>query len=134
MRLALTNKEDKEDDEEDDEEEGGNEGDPPDHQLGPTLDHLYEDHGHTFELSVENNPYEDLEPLGIRYLLPPRIAPTRVLTTFKMFPFVNNGTNLEHHFQAYGVTLVTENCHRELVCFHGDATIQITEPDPGEMI
>ena len=51
-----------------------------------------------------------------------------------IFPYTNNKSAREHHFTAFGVTLMTENRFGKLVYYNGNANIQITEPAPGIMI
>ena len=82
-------------------------------------------------MGLENNPHENLELLGVRYLPKPKYIPTGVLAAEEIFPFANDGTHLEHYFQANGVTLATENRFGEVVYFHGNATIRVSEPEPG---
>ena len=82
-------------------------------------------------MGLEDNPHENLELLGVRYLPEPKYIPTGILAAQEIFPFANDGTHLEHYFQANGITLATENRFGELVYFHGNATIRVSEPEPG---
>ena len=91
----------------------------------------YAAQGHTFEYGFRDNPYEDLEPMGVRYLLQPTIPTTGMLAAYNIFPFANNDTNPNHYFQAYGITLATKNQFGKVIHYHGNATIRISDPDPG---
>ena len=64
----------------------------------------------------------------------PKGDPAGILAAFEMYPFNYDETEFEHDFQAYGVTLATENCHGKLVYLHGDAIITIIEPTPGDTV
>ena len=52
----------------------------------------------------------------------------------RIFPFAVNDESCELHFWANGVTLVTEDRHSNTTYYHGDATIQIEEPNPGAAV
>jgi hypothetical protein len=95
---------------------------------------VYEDHGHTLLDGESENPYEDLEPLGMTYILPPREAPNGILAAYEIFPFAYNEERREHHFQAFNITLATEGWDGNNAYYHGHATIRVNEPEPGTTI
>ena len=84
--------------------------------------------GHEHELGTAENEFSCPEPLGLRFLPPPDHIPNSLLAALDVVPFTYDEDHRKHHFMAYGVTLVTDNCYRKLVYFNGDASIRITEP------
>ena len=89
------------------------------------------DHGHDLEEGFKEIQHPEFKPFGMRYLPLPTYAATGMLSALDIFPFANDQSKREHYFQAYGITLATENRQGQVVYFHGDAEIRITEPQPG---
>ena len=79
--------------------------------------------GHKHELGTAENEFSCPEPLGLRFLPPPDHIPNGLLAALDVVPFAYDEDHCKHHFMAYGVTLVTNNCYGKLVYFNGDASI-----------
>ncbi|KAF9783730.1 hypothetical protein BJ322DRAFT_1109578 [Thelephora terrestris] len=89
---------------------------------------------HKYPGKFQNDPYEGMEMLGIKYVPQPRAVPTGLLASKEVTIFADDDIRHQRHFFARDVTLATVDPFGNPVFFHGNATIQLDEPGEGSTI
>ena len=79
------------------------------------------------------DPLEGVQLLGVNYYRS-RAARNGLLASKQIIHFADDSLLRQHHFFAKDVTLATWNPAGEPSYFHGDATIRIDAPEPGQRI